>query len=45
LIAQFPFWQLTLLWQAPPSAVFATQFPPPSQIKFEPHAVPDEALL
>jgi hypothetical protein len=33
-----------LVWQEPPSAVFATQLPLPSQIRFEPHAVPREAF-
>ncbi len=44
LMAQFPFWQVLLVWQEPPSAVFATQVPPPSQTRFDRHAVPTEAF-
>ena len=42
--AQFPLWQTELLEQAPPLAVFATQLPPPSQTRFDPHAVPPAAF-
>lgn len=44
LIEQFPFWQVLLVWHEPPSAVFATQLPLPSQTRFDPHAVPTVAF-
>jgi hypothetical protein len=44
LLAQFPFWQSRLFVHEPPSGIFPTQSPLPSQMTFAPHDVPGNAF-
>jgi hypothetical protein len=43
-LAQFPFWQSRLFVHEPPSGIFPTQSPLPSQMTFAPHDVPGNAF-